>query len=94
MYKITEIEVLENYKIALKFVDGAQGIVDLSYLVGKGVFSVWTDYDEFKKASIGPSGELLWGNKADLCPDTLYMKISGKRAEELFPSLKQASLHA
>jgi hypothetical protein len=64
--------------------------VDLSALAGKGVFSCWNDYDFFNKVSIGSSGELVWGNDVDLCPDSLYLQITGKRPEDIFPALKTA----
>ncbi|MBI3605639.1 MAG: DUF2442 domain-containing protein, partial [Nitrospirae bacterium] len=41
MYKITEVKPLEDYQVWIKFSDGVEGIVDLSDLVEKGVFSVW-----------------------------------------------------
>ena len=37
-YKILEARPLDDYKISLKFDDGAAGEVDLSHLAGKGVF--------------------------------------------------------
>jgi hypothetical protein len=60
-------------------------------LVGKGVFALWNDYGEFCKVQIGSSGELVWGDQLDLCPDALYMKITGERPEETFPGLRLAA---
>lgn len=94
MYKITDVKVLANYNLWVRYSDGIEGTVNLSYLVGKGVFSLWNNYDEFKKVSIGPSGELLWGSEVDLCPDSLYLKITGKKPEELFPNIKREFIHA
>ena len=94
MYRITEVKALSDYNIWLKYSDGTEGTINLSYLVGKGVFSLWNDYEEFKKVSIGTSGELLWGMKVDLCPDSLYMKITGKKPEDLFHNIKRESIHA
>jgi hypothetical protein len=88
MKHIVKVEVLKDYKLRLEFIDGVTGIADFSALVGKGVFSLWNDYGEFRKVQIGSSGELVWGDKIDLCPDALYMKITGKQPEETFPSLK------
>lgn len=88
MKRITKVEVLKNYKLRLEFADGVAGIADVSSLVGKGAFSLWNDYAEFSKVQIGSSGELVWGDRVDLCPDALYMKITGQQPEEVFPSLK------
>jgi len=94
MYRITNVQVLEGYNIRLKYADGTEGTVNLSRLVGRGVFSLWNNYDEFKNVSIGSSGELLWGSEVDLCPDSLYLEITGKKPEEVFPNLKRESIHA
>jgi hypothetical protein len=87
MHKITNVTVLHNYKLELEYDDGRQGIVDLSHLAGKGVFSLWNDYDVFRKVKIGSSGELVWNDQVDLCPDSLYLKLTNQKPEDLFPSL-------
>ncbi len=89
MNKPVDIKPLENYRLWLKYSNGTEGIVDLSHYVGKGVFSAWSDYTFFKSVEIGPSGELMWGEEIDLCPDALYLKITGKKPKDVFPSLKQ-----
>ena len=76
VHKIINVNVLQNYKVKLKFDDGQQGIADLSHLVGKGVFSSWNDYDTFQNVKIGSSGELVWSDQIDICPDSLYLKIT------------------
>ena len=88
MKKVINICVLEDYKLELTFDDGVSGIADLSGLAGKGIFSIWNDYDEFRKVQIAPTGEIAWNDQIDLCPDSLYMKITDKPAEEIFPTLK------
>lgn len=94
MYRISKVKVLTRYKLHLTYNDGTEGTVNLSHLVGKGVFKLWKDYEQFRTVSIGSSGELIWGDKVDLCPDALYMQITGKGPEELFPSLKREKLRA
>ena len=94
MRKITSVKVLQSYRLELAFDDGVRGTVDLSELVGKGVFSLWRDYDAFAHVRIGSSGELAWGDKVDLCPDALYLKATGKKAEEVFPALRHEPAHA
>jgi hypothetical protein len=94
MCKPVEIKALENYQLWIKYSDGTQGTVDLSHLAGRGVFALWDDYDAFRKVVIGSSGEIAWSDRVDLCPDSIYMKISGKRPEELFPNLAIEETHA
>ncbi len=87
MVKITKVSVLANYRLEVAFDDGVRGVVDLSDLVGKGVFALWRDPDIFEKVQIGSFGELIWLDKIDLCPDSLYLKVTGKNPKEVFPSL-------
>ena len=91
MKRITKVEVLKDYKLRLEFADGVAGIADVSALVGKGVFTLWNNYAEFRKVQIGSSGELIWGDQLDLCPDALYMKVTGQQPEETFPGLTLAA---
>lgn len=84
----TEVRPLDNYRIWVKYSDGVEGIADLSHLAGKGVFALWNDYRQFRAVHIGPGGELAWSDLIDLCPDAIYLKITGKRPEDLFPALQ------
>jgi hypothetical protein len=94
MPMITQVKVLQGYFLELTFDDGIIGTVDLSDKVGKGVFSMWRDRRSFEQVQIGASGELLWGEKVDLCPDALYLKVTGKKPEDLFPALRREHAHA
>ena len=94
MRKITMVKVLQGYRLRLTFDDGVSGKVDLSDLVGKGVFALWRDYHVFEQVQIGTSGELVWGNQVDLCPDSLYLKATSKKPEDVFPALRHEHVHA
>ncbi|MBI2338902.1 MAG: DUF2442 domain-containing protein [Deltaproteobacteria bacterium] len=43
MYRPIDVKPLARYKIWVKFSDGAEGEVDLSPLMGKGVFARWKE---------------------------------------------------
>lgn len=94
MNRLIAANPLDDYKIHLEFEDGTKGIVDLSEYAGKGVFSIWNDYRLFKEVRIGSSGELIWEDAADLCPDVLYMKLKKIRPEDVFPKLRREPVHA
>ena len=94
MHKVIRVNVLPNYRLELQFEDGKSGIVDLSRLVGNGVFTIWSDYNGFKKVRIGEAGELVWGDQIDLCPDSLYLQATRQRPEDVFPSLKREATYA
>jgi len=56
-------------------------VIIVSPLVGKGVFRVWKDPDEFAKVYIDEeSGTLAWPGGLDLAPDALYQEIAGVEA--------------
>ena len=90
--RLIDVKPLENYRIWVKYSDGIEGVVDLSELVGKGVFAVWKDYREFQKVHIGPGGEIAWSEEIDLCPDAIYLRVTGKKPEDLFPKLRELAV--
>lgn len=85
MLKPVEVKALPDYRLWIRYEDGVEGAVDLSYLVGKGVFAVWKDSRVFEHVQIGESGELVWSDQVDLCADALYLRLTGKTPEQLFP---------
>ena len=88
-----EVRPLDRYRLWVRYSDGVEGVVDLSDHVGKGVFAVWNDYEEFQKVHIGPAGEIAWSEEIDMCPDSIYLRITGKKPEELFPRLRNFTIH-
>lgn len=94
MLKIVKAEPLAGYRLRLTYADGVTGEVDLSHLVGKGVFRLWTDPKAFEKVTIGSGGEVRWNDAVDLCADALYLELTGKRADELFSNLRKAPVDA
>jgi len=94
MRRIAKVRVVPGYRLELEFDDGVSGTVDLSENVGKGVFAVWRDPVAFERVHIGSSGELVWEDQVDLCPDALYLKVTGKRPEDIFPALRGEPVHA
>lgn len=91
---ISEVKPLENYCVWLRFSDGVAGTADLSEFAGRGVFSAWNAEGAFEKVAVAEGGGIHWGDQIDLCPDALYLKITGKTPEELFPTLQKLVEHA
>ena len=94
MLRLIEVQPLPGYRLHLRYADGVAGNVDVSPLVGKGVFRLWNDPEAFQRVSIGSGGELCWSDEVDLCADALYMEITGKTPDEVFPGLSKAPVHA
>ena len=80
-----EVKALGNYRLWVKYSDGIEGIVDLSDFAGDGVFAAWDDYREFRKVHIGAGGALVWNDQVDMCSDAIYLRLTGRKPEELFP---------
>ncbi|MBM3883998.1 MAG: DUF2442 domain-containing protein [Planctomycetes bacterium] len=96
MKKITAFNVLDHYRVWLRFDDGVEGEADFASHVGQGVFVPWTNYAFFHQASLGEGGRTLtWPGELDFCADALWLQVTGKRPEDLFPSLRtERSAHA
>ena len=94
MKKAIDVSPLDNYRIWLKFDDGAQGEIDLSDLAGRGVFAAWADQKVFREVRVDDSGAVVWPGEIDLCPDALYLRLTGQAVEEVFPGLKTTSIDA
>ena len=81
----TAVEPREGYRIWLRYSDGVTGEVDLSGLVGRGVFAAWQDRRFFESVRLIEGGAVAWGEDIDLCPDALYLEITGKTVAEIMP---------
>ena len=92
--KITEAKPVDRFRVSLRFDDGTSGVVDLSHLAGRGVFRAWQQEGVFEQVSISSVGALQWPGDLDLCPDSLYLQMTGKSAAEVFSTLQHSLAHA
>jgi hypothetical protein len=92
--KIVEAIALSAFRLKLKFDNGESGIVDLSSLVGRGVFAAWQQPGVFEQVAITDVGAVEWPSEIDLCPDALYLQMSCKSIDEVFPALRNRFSHA
>jgi hypothetical protein len=82
MIKILNIKPLPNYKLHIKYNDGVQGDLDLSDLVGKGVFEKFNDTSFFENVWVGETGAPTWREELDIDPLNTYLTITGKTIEQ------------
>ncbi len=94
MPKPLEVKALQGHRIWIRYEDGVQGEVDLSDIAGRGVFAVWNDRKAFESVHIGEQGAIAWMDDLDLCPDAVYLRLTGKSPEDVFPSLRKANVDA
>ncbi len=89
-----EVKALPNYRIWLRYEDGTEGEIDLSDVAGRGVFQAWNDPAVFKAVRLGSHGAIEWSPDLDLCPDAMYLRLTGKTVEEVFPGAASAAVDA
>ena len=92
--KIVEICPREGFKLYLRYDDGVAGEVDLSALAGQGVFAAWLKPGLFAQVRLTEAGAVEWPGEIDLCPDALYLELTGKPVEAVFPALRRMPTHA
>ncbi len=94
MIRATEVEARDGHRIWLRYSDGATGEVDLSHLSGRGVFAAWSDADRFAAVRIASHGAIAWGDDLELCPDALYVALTGRSVEEIMPGVRALAENA
>jgi len=81
MHRIVAVQLLAQYRVKIRFSDGVEGEVNLSDLVGKGVFALWNDPAQFARVTVDPQTHTLtWPGGIDICPDTLYQDVMAIKA--------------
>ena len=80
-----EVEARGQYRLWLRFSDGVEGEVDVSDLAGQGVFAAWQETAFFDSVRIDETRAVSWGDAIDLCPDALYLRLTGMAPEHYLP---------
>jgi hypothetical protein len=80
---IVEAQAVGDYRLLVRFEDGASGIVDLAKLTRfEGVFAPLRDGAQFQQVRVHPElGTVCWPNGADLDPLVLYALITQPSAQ-------------
>ncbi len=72
----------KKFILDLEFDDGIKGLVDLSYLRGRGIFEFWNEEENFSKVHIDRSGGIIWNDEVDIDSLNCYLKITNQTFEE------------
>ncbi len=91
---IVFVKPTSKFAVEVGFEDGTRGIVDLGDLAGRGVFRAWLEEGVFERVKVTEFGALEWPGELDLCSDAIYLPLTGKSPEEIFPALKRQFAHA
>lgn len=80
LVEVTEVTPLGGWRLHLTFSDGFSGDLDLSYLASTGgVFAPLRDPEFFAQVRLDPElGTITWPNGADLAPEVLRLRTTGK----------------
>lgn len=97
MLNIVEARHLGEYKIHLRYANGAEGVVDFVDQPRQNMLAPWSDIAYFASFTINSDfATLEWPNGADISPEFLYSKVTGVPQEAAFMVMmgEQAKLNA
>lgn len=77
---VVEARPIGDYRVHLRFEDGVEADLDLGELIRfDGVFAPLRDPARFAELRVHPElGTIFWPGGADLDPDVLYARATGK----------------
>ena len=78
---IINIDVIDDYKILVKFSDNIDGIIDCKHILNIPMFIKLIDYEYFKSASISVfgRGDITWPNGEDISATSIYKELTHKQ---------------
>jgi hypothetical protein len=81
-WRVVKVKALPAYQLQVDFIDGVQGVVDMSALVHSptaGVFAELADPARFANVFV-ELGAVTWPGEIDLVPDAMHaaIKLTGK----------------
>ena len=91
MVEPVSVQPRPGYRIWIEFSDGVSGEIDLSGIAGQGVFAAWNEPGFFEKVHISEHRAIAWNEDLELCPDSLYLEVTGKSFEDLWGKVEAPS---
>jgi hypothetical protein len=76
-WRVIEVQAFPGYRLAVKFIDGTAGEIDMSRLVtsdSAGILAQLRDPELFNRAYV-EYGAVVWPGEIDLAPDAMYDEI-------------------
>jgi Protein of unknown function (DUF2442) len=82
-WRVASVEALPGSRLRVHFLDGLEGVVDMSALIASrnaGVFAALADSEAFNRAFVA-LGAVCWPGGLDIAPDAIYggIKASNRR---------------
>lgn len=92
-HDVTEMRILDDYKLQLTFDDGKSGVLDCKLFINKGgVFSKLRNPEFFKSVKINSDlGVLTRDDEIDIAPETVYSIATGSPLPEWMEDREQVA---
>jgi len=82
MERVISAKPLDDFKIEVEFSDGTHGVISMKDRLFGPVFEALKDPIFFARLAIDEFGVICWPNGADIAPDALYNKLTGRNYRE------------
>lgn len=73
-WRVSEVRVIEDFAIWVRFADGLEGVVRFPPEFFSGVFAHLSDPAQFRQVAV-VDGAVTWPGGLDLAPDAMYQDI-------------------
>jgi hypothetical protein len=83
-WRVVSVEASRGYRLRVRFLDGLEGVVDMSRLVASpnaGVFAALADSEAFNRVFVA-LGAVCWPDGLDIAPDAIYAEIKASDGRE------------
>lgn len=87
--QLIEVEPRPHFRLWLRYSDGVEGEVDVSDMACLPIFRRWHEDVPFAAVGVMPGNLLVWNDDMDMCGDALYLELTGKQPEDIFPNLRK-----
>lgn len=81
--RLKSVRASGDRRVYLEFDDDARGEVDMSDIIGRGIFEVLDNPDFFATVHVSDAGAIAWSNDLEVCPDAAYLKLTGRKLEDV-----------
>lgn len=79
-WRVSEVRVVEDHAVWVRFKDGLEGIVRFLPGFFRGVFSHLSDQAHFRQVTV-VGGAVTWPGDLDLAPDAMHREIMQRGGE-------------
>lgn len=79
-WRVSEVKVIGDYAVQVRFMDGLEGVVRFLPGFFRGVFSHLIDPVQFRQVKV-ISGAVTWPGDLDLAPDAMHEEIKVRGGE-------------